>query len=203
MPGWFAWVAGLLLPLMCWICRWQDWPFWYCGLILLPLAWPRRQRVGAGAKASLAALMPKGMKCLLGLLAAALGVAALVFRNALSLQYYSVVVSVFFLSVFALSLTHKQSLIERLARQFEPDLPASGVRYTRRVTQAWCVFLLLNTALTLWSIQAGEKVWALYNGFISYVLMGCMFAGEWLIRRRVKRRAKSVAPSGLRETPHV
>jgi uncharacterized membrane protein len=203
MLGWFAFAAGLLLPFMFWICRWQDWPFWYCGLILLPLAWPRRQRVGVGTKASLADLMPKGMKWLLGLLAAALGVAALVFRNAVSLQYYSVVVSVFFLSVFASSLTHKQSLIERLARQFEPNLPESGVRYTRRVTQAWCVFFLLNTALTLWSIHAGEKVWALYNGFISYVLMGCMFAGEWLVRRRVKRRNNSVVLPGFRETPHV
>ena len=203
MPGWFAWVAGLLLPLMFWICRWQDWPFWYCGLILLPLAWPHRARVGAGVKASLADLMPKRVKWSLGLLAAALGGASLVFRNALSLQFYSVAMSVFFLAVFAFSLTRKQSIIERLARQLEPDFPESGVRYTRRVTQAWCVFFLLNTALTLWSIHAGEKVWALYNGFISYVLMGCMFAGEWLIRRRVKRRAKSVALSGLRETPHV
>lgn len=42
--------------------------------------------------------------------------------------------------------------------------------------------------MTLLCIEAGEEAWALYNGFISYLLMGLMFAGEWLIRRRVRRR---------------
>jgi uncharacterized membrane protein len=48
-------------------------------------------------------------------------------------------------------------------------------------------------------IRAGEEAWVIYNGFVSYLLIGCMFAGEWLIRCRVKRRAGSA----LRETPHA
>ena len=29
--------------------------------------------------------------------------------------------------------------------------------------------------------------WALYTGLISYGLIGLLFAGEWLIRQRVRR----------------
>jgi uncharacterized membrane protein len=31
------------------------------------------------------------------------------------------------------------------------------------------------------------EVWALYNGLLAYLLMGAMFAGEWLVRRKVMR----------------
>ncbi len=58
-------------------------------------------------------------------------------------------------------------------------------RYTRRVTQVWCGFFVLNGGLALctalWASDAG---WALYNGLVAYVLMGLLFAGEWLVRRR-------------------
>ncbi|WP_223486976.1 hypothetical protein [Stenotrophomonas indicatrix] len=29
-------------------------------------------------------------------------------------------------------------------------------------------------------------VWMLYNGMLAYVMMGLLFGGEWLVRRRVK-----------------
>ncbi|MDR1063793.1 MAG: hypothetical protein LBL48_07670 [Azoarcus sp.] len=199
MPGWAALGAGLALPLMFWVCRWQDWPFWCCGLVLLPLAWPRR----AGDGASIAAVAPRGVRWLPGALAAAIGVAALVFRDGMPLQYYPVLVSLFFLAIFAGSLWQEQSIVERLARRFDPGLPESGVRYTRRVTQAWCVFFVFNIAVTLLCIEAGEEAWALYSGFVSYVLMGLMFAGEWLIRRRVMRRVRGGADPVFQETPHA
>ena len=67
---------------------------------------------------------------------------------------------------------------------------AGGVAYTRRVTQVWCGFFVRQrrrsrSATALW---ASEAVWALYNGVLSYVLMGLLFAGEWLVRRRVRAR---------------
>ena len=76
---------------------------------------------------------------------------------------------------------------ERLARLSEPDLPDKAIRYTRQVTIAWSVFFLCNgvlaAALTLWAPLAW---WTLYNGLISYLLMGLLFAVEWLVRQRVR-----------------
>jgi uncharacterized membrane protein len=69
----------------------------------------------------------------------------------------------------------------------EPDLPPFAVIYTRRVTGVWCGFFVLNGSLALaTALWASNQVWALYNGLLAYVMMGALFGGEWLVRRRVK-----------------
>lgn len=106
------------------------------------------------------------------------------------LRWYPVLVSVFMLGLFGASLVYGPPIVERMARMQRPDLPESGVRYTRKVTQIWCVFFLGNgltaAALTLW---APLSWWTLYTGLISYALMGLLFAGEWYARRRVVSQA--------------
>lgn len=113
----------------------------------------------------------------------------------LPLKMYPVLVNAVLLAVFGISLWRGPPVIERLARLAEPGLPPEGVAYTRRVTEAWCVFFLLNgaaaAASALWLSTEG---WALYNGFIAYLLIGAMFGGEWLLRRRLK--ARLAAPAG-------
>ncbi|MCP3102395.1 hypothetical protein LZ198_26335 [Myxococcus sp. K15C18031901] len=110
-------------------------------------------------------------------------------NHALPLKLYPVLVNAVLLTVFATSLAFPPSLIERLARLREPDLPPSGVAYTRRVTQVWCGFFVLNGGLALGTaLWASDATWALYNGLIAYGLMGLLFAGEWLVRRRVRAR---------------
>ena len=82
---------------------------------------------------------------------------------------------------------------ERLARLHDPELDAHGVAYTRRVTIVWCGFFILNGGIALaTALWASEQTWALYNGFITYALMGLLMGGEWLVRRRV-RAGKHVA----------
>lgn len=72
-----------------------------------------------------------------GILLVALG---MVFKQHGWLKFYPVVVNICMLCVFAFSLKQPQSIIERLARLQEPELPPSGVAYTRKVTMVWCVF---------------------------------------------------------------
>ncbi len=109
----------------------------------------------------------------------------------LPLKLYPVLVNAVMLAVFLTSLWHPPSVIERMARLREPDLPASGIAYTRRVTQVWCVFFLINGTLALiTALWASDAIWALYNGLITYGLMGLLFAGEWLVRQRVLKRVE-------------
>ena len=61
-----------------------------------------------------------------------------------ALRAYPVMMNALLLAVFGISLLRGQTVIERLARLRHADLPAAGVRYTRRITQAWCAFFLLN-----------------------------------------------------------
>lgn len=72
-----------------------------------------------------------------GILLVVLG---MVFKQHGWLKFYPVVVNVCMLCVFAFSLKQPQSIIERLARLQEPELPPSGAAYTRKVTMVWCVF---------------------------------------------------------------
>jgi len=104
------------------------------------------------------------------------------------LRWYPALINALLLTTFGLSLIHGQPIVERIARLHEPDLPPSAVRYTRKVTWVWVGFFVFNGSmsamLTLWAPIAW---WTLYNGLIAYFIMGTLFAGEWLVRKRVRR----------------
>ncbi len=121
----------------------------------------------------------------------ALALWALLGNAALPLKLYPVLVNMVLLLVFGLSLRFGTPVVERLARLRDPDLPEHAVAYTRRVTQAWCVFFFCNGILALaTSLWASDAGWALYNGAIAYGLIGSMFAAEWLVRQRVMTRGR-------------
>ena len=106
------------------------------------------------------------------------------------LRLYPVMVNLGMLTLFALTLVFPPSMVERLARLTDPNLPAAAIGYTRRVTEAWCVFFVLNATVAAYTaFAASRETWAFYNGFLAYLLMGALFAGEWLVRRFYLRRA--------------
>lgn len=111
-------------------------------------------------------------------------------NSALPLKLYPVLVNVILLLVFGLSLRFGVPVVERLARLREPDLAPAGVRYTRQVTWAWCGFFMFNGGMALATALCGsDRIWALYNGLIAYVLIGLFFGLEWCVRQRVRSRA--------------
>lgn len=114
--------------------------------------------------------------------------AIVVSNSEIILLLYPAFVSLSLLSVFGRSLRHPPTVIERIAHLSDPELPPEGVRYTRRVTQVWCAFFVSNASISIATIFASREAWLLYNGFIAYLLMGLMFAGEWLFRLRLRRR---------------
>ncbi|WP_222987548.1 hypothetical protein [Psittacicella hinzii] len=87
------------------------------------------------------------------------------------------------LVIFGASLFSKQSLVERLARIKQPDLPPQAVEYTRKVTILWCFFFIFNIAIIALAIfNSWWYFWGIYSSFISYILMGILFLGEYLYR---------------------
>ena len=105
------------------------------------------------------------------------------------LKLYPALVNLVMFGLFAMSLWRGPSVVERLARLRETNFPPAAIAYTRRVTQVWCGFFVVNgliaVATALW---ASDAAWALYNGLLSYVAMGALMGGEWLVRRRVRAR---------------
>ncbi|WP_340149190.1 hypothetical protein [uncultured Sneathiella sp.] len=110
----------------------------------------------------------------------------------LAIKAYPVLISLSFAFLFGYSLLNPPPIIERFARMMEGELDEQAIRYTRNVTVAWVVFFLLNAAVSLWTaLYADLEAWTLYNGFISYILIGLMFGGEFLLRQFVKRKKVS------------
>lgn len=105
------------------------------------------------------------------------------------LLFYPVVINAVMLAVFGGSLWSAMPIVERLARLQEPELNDAAIRYTRRVTQIWCVFFIVNGGIALLTALYGDMaLWTLWNGMVAYLLMGTLMAVEWLVRQRVKRQ---------------
>jgi uncharacterized membrane protein len=171
-------LAGVLYPFAVYfgLEHFSPWQF----ALLLGALWTARALTGGQRPGTLLmALVAIGFCLLLGAL-----------DSPRLLRWYPVLISSFMLGLFGLSLFRGMPLVERLARITDPDLPERAIPYTRHVTQVWCGFFLLNgliaAALTLWAPLAW---WTLYTGMIAYGLMGLLFAGEWLVRQRVRGRA--------------
>jgi uncharacterized membrane protein len=129
---------------------------------------------------------------ILAFLLAAIGlVALLALSPRLAAMAYPVAVSLCVAGVFALSVRFPPTVIERFARIVEPDLPPEGVAYTRKVTVVWVIFLLSNAAISAAAALWGSLAqWTLWNGLLSYIAMGLLFGGEFLVRRVIRRRAE-------------
>lgn len=75
-------------------------------------------------------------------------------------------------------------LIEHFARMMKPELSVKEQAHCRSWTWIWGIYLLVlaatGLALARW---ASLTVWTVYVGVVSYVLVGVLFAVEYLIRK--------------------
>lgn len=110
-------------------------------------------------------------------------------NHSLPLKLYPILVNAAFLAMFGWSLAFPPTVVERIARVSDPAFPDAAIPYVRRVTQVWCVFFVLNgTASAATAVWASDVLWALYNGCLAYMATGLVFAVEWVVRQRVRRR---------------
>lgn len=102
-----------------------------------------------------------------------------------ALKLYPVVVNLSFLFIFAYSIYKPPSVVEIIATM-KDTLDDNAIKYTKKVTLVWCVFFLFNGTIATWTIyHANPQYWLIYNGIISYVLMGLLMTAE-IVYRRVK-----------------
>lgn len=107
-------------------------------------------------------------------------------NSTIGLQLYPAIITTSFLVVFSYSLYSPPSIIERIARIQDPDLPAAAIPYTKKVTKIWCLFFIFNILASLYTVFFTTiEIWTLYNGLISYVLMGTLFLAELIYRKLV------------------
>ncbi len=87
-------------------------------------------------------------------------------------------------------------MVYRLATLKDKSIAISPYRkkiaaYCRNVTLVWCCFFIVNGSIALMSVFGDSyRFWALYNGCIAYILMGLLFAGEYIVRKVVQKNMK-------------
>lgn len=136
-------------------------------------------------------LAASGQKKWLVLALGAFALAAVtgIFNVGWPLRWYPVFVNGALLALFGVTLKQGPSMVERLARLREPELPPHAVAYTRKVTVAWCGFFVVNGSIAaVTALWGTDQQWALYNGAIAYGLMGVFGGAEYLVRLRVKKQ---------------
>ena len=105
------------------------------------------------------------------------------------MRLYPVLVNAFLLWAFGTTLLpNRMPMVERFARMKDSVLPPEAVRWCRGVTQVWCGFFILNGAAALATVFLSRETWVLWNGCLSYIAIGVLFAGEWLLRTLVMHR---------------
>ena len=127
------------------------------------------------------------------------GVLCFITNKTVFLKLYSVVVSASFLFVFGSSLFFPPPIVFRFATLKDKSILTSPTKslveqYCRTVTKVWCAFFIANgTISALTAMSANDTLWSVYNGGVSYVLMGLLFSIEYIIRRKVNAKMPKVS----------
>ena len=69
-----------------------------------------------------------------------------------------------------------------MALLMEPDANEAVMSYTRKLTYVWAAFTFVNFLVSFWTVFLPEKIWAVYNGCISYILV------EYIVKINFKRK---------------
>ncbi len=106
-------------------------------------------------------------------------------HGAYALYLPSIIIPCLMLSTFAPSLLPgREPLITSIAESISGPLSLEQRGYTRGVTWVWTTTVALILLVTLglllfWSPQA----WSVFANFLSYLVLGALFAGEYAVRR--------------------
>ncbi|GMO29722.1 MAG: hypothetical protein Ta2F_05150 [Termitinemataceae bacterium] len=131
-----------------------------------------------------------------GLLAILAGVCF--FTDALIiLKLYPVLVNLLMLCMFGSTLFFPPCMIFRFATLQDKSIIGSHDEkkiegYCKKVTVVWCGFFILNGSISTYTtFFTTAKIWSIYNGGISYLLIGVLFCIEFLVRKRVQKGYKN------------
>jgi uncharacterized membrane protein len=87
------------------------------------------------------------------------------------------------------TLLNPPSAIERLSRMLGMQIEGPAKPYTRRLTMVWAVFFVSSAlAAAYTALFTSTAIWALYNGLISYLLIGLLIVAEYPVRLAYRKR---------------
>jgi uncharacterized membrane protein len=131
------------------------------------------------------------------LLAAILFISLKPMQSEWLLRFYPTLVNLALLLAFGFTLFRRPTMVEQFARLSGMLITPTVQRYTFNVTLIWCGFFFLNALVSAAiAINASMGAWALYNGFLSYLIIGALLGGEYLYRHAFIAREQADENSG-------
>ncbi|MBO6257395.1 hypothetical protein J6N69_05110 [bacterium] len=104
------------------------------------------------------------------------------------LKFYPPICNFGIFLIFFLSLFAKETVIQKFARLCGDKLEKPALNYTLKVTYLWCGFTFINFIISVWTIFLSDNIWMIYNGFVSYLLVGVVFGVEYIVRKILQQR---------------
>jgi uncharacterized membrane protein/acyl-CoA synthetase (AMP-forming)/AMP-acid ligase II len=141
-----------------------------------------------------------GFRVLSALLLGCLGLLCFATNSPLILKLYPILMNGTMLCAFGSTLFSPPSMIFRFAVLQDKSIRGSLAErriegYCRKVTLIWCIFFVLNGGVAVYSVFfASDAFWSIYNGGVSYILIGILFAGELIVRKMTDKKMPKAFP---------
>jgi len=67
--------------------------------------------------------------------------------------------------------------------------------YCFKASIVWCIFFVIDgTIAVTTAFYCSELVWGIYNGGITYCIMGLIFVGEFIVLKSIEKKYRQKAP---------
>jgi uncharacterized membrane protein len=127
-----------------------------------------------------------------------IGIICLVTESRIILKIYPALADLAYLSILTTSLLMPPSIvyyfIDLFDKSIHDKLPKDRfIRYCRNATILWCVFFLIDGIIsTTLNLRASDTAWGIYSGGITYMLMGLIFIGEFVVLRIIIKKESRI-----------
>jgi uncharacterized membrane protein len=108
-------------------------------------------------------------------------------------RIYPALADLVYLTILTTSLFIPPPLVHYFINTLDKKLidnlnPAYYKRFCRNTTIIWCVFFVLDAVASVFTVFWTSKLaWGIYNGGVTYVLMGLIFAGEYIVIKIIEK----------------
>ena len=120
----------------------------------------------------------------IGLCGIIVALMAIISDQEIFLKIYPVIMNLTVCIIFTASL-YNVPLVKYFAKKMNYEIDDNVKKYTRCVTIVWAWVMGINTLISFLTVFLSDWIWVLYNGLISYCLIGAVMGIEYLVRMRV------------------
>ena len=99
-----------------------------------------------------------------------------------TLKFYPIIVNFVFFAVFFYSCFKGKPIIQKIAETIDGKLHPKIIIYTRNLNYICTIITGINFTLSVITLYMNNTFWALYNGCISYFIIGAVFLIEYPVR---------------------